>query len=72
MSSNLSASSDGFVFFTIGHLANAIDLIVLVDPPVQAAPDLKACCYDFFSELLVEHASLFSSAELAATLGEHI
>jgi hypothetical protein len=59
-------SSDAFVALTLGRSANAIDLLVPSAPPVHAAPDLKARCFDFLSDLLVEHSLLFSSAELIA------
>ena len=68
-SSTMSAattSSDAFVALTLGRSANAIDLLVPSAPPVQAAPDLKARCFDFLADLLVEHSLLFSSAELIA------
>ena len=41
-------------------------------PPVKDVLDLKYCCYGFFSDLLVEHASLFSYAELVPSLGSNI
>jgi hypothetical protein len=64
-------SSDAFVALTLGRSANAIDLLVPSAPPVHAAPDLKARCFDFLSDLLVEHSLLFSSAELIAAF-KHI
>ena len=69
---NMSAaptSSAAFVCLTLGRSANAIDLLVPVAPPVHAAPDLKARCFDFLSDLLLEHSLLYSSAELIAAFG---
>jgi hypothetical protein len=54
------SSASAFLPLTLGRSANAIDLLL---PP---APDLKARCFDFLSDLLVEHSLLFSSAELIA------
>jgi hypothetical protein len=68
----MSASSNAFVCVALGPLTNAINLLVPVALPVQAALDLKAGCYDFFSNLLLEHASLLSSAKLVATLNGHV
>lgn len=69
---NMSAaptSSAAFVCLTLGRSANAIDLLVPVAPPVHAAPDLKARCFDFLSDLLLEHSILYSTAELINAFG---
>jgi hypothetical protein len=52
---------------TLGHSANAIALLVPTAPAVHDAPDLKAHCFNFMSDLLLEHAVQYSSAELIAT-----
>jgi hypothetical protein len=41
-------------------------------PPVQAASDLKARSFDFLSDFLIEHSSLFSTAELLIAAFKHI
>ena len=63
------ASSDAFLCLTLGRSANAIDLLVPPAPPIQAATDLKARCFDFLSDLLLEHSLLYSSAELITAFG---
>ena len=65
----LPASSDAFLCLTLGRSANAIDLLVPPAPPIHAATDLKARCFDFLSDLLLEHSLLYSSAELIAAFG---
>jgi hypothetical protein len=65
-SASMSSSSSAFVPLTLGRSANAIDLLVPPAPPVHAASDLKARCFDFIADLLAEHSLLFSSAELIA------
>jgi hypothetical protein len=60
------ASSDAFVALTLGRSANAIELLVPPAPLIQSAPDLKARCFDFLSDLLLQHCLLCSSAELIA------
>jgi hypothetical protein len=58
-----------FVTLTLGRSANAIDLFVPTAPAVHAAADLKARCFDFLADLLLEHSLLYSSAELIAVFG---
>jgi hypothetical protein len=65
-SSAVSAAANAFATLSLGRSANAIDLLVPTAPPVHAAADLKARCFDCLSDLLVEHAPLYSSAELIA------
>jgi hypothetical protein len=66
MSTTTPTSSAAFVALTLGRSANAIDLLVPSAPPVHAAPDLKSRCFDFLSDLLLEHSVNYSSAELIA------
>ncbi len=65
-SASVASSAPAFIPLTLGRSANAIDLLVPPAPAVHAASDLKARCFDFLSDLLVEHSLLFSSAELIA------
>ena len=62
---NRSASTT-FTTLSLGRSANAIDLLVPTAPPVHDATDLKARCFDYLADLLLEHASLYSSTELIA------
>ena len=55
-----------FTMLSLGPSANAIDLLVPAAPPVHAAADLKGRCFDYLANLLLEHAPLYSSAELIA------
>ena len=50
-------SSNAFVTLTLGPPANAIELLMPSAPSIHAAPGLKARCFDFLSDLLVEHPS---------------
>ena len=50
----------------VGRSANAIELLVPIAPAVHDATDLKACAFDFLSDLLCQHAEQYSSAELIA------
>ena len=68
-SSSAVGAVNAFTTLTLGRSANAIDLLVPTAPPVHAAADLKARCYDYLSDLLFEHSTLFSSAELIAAFG---
>jgi hypothetical protein len=63
------ASSNAFAALSLGRSANAIELLVPPAPPIQSAPDLKARCFDFLSDLLLQHCLLYSSAELIAAFG---
>jgi hypothetical protein len=63
------ANVGAFTTLTLGRSANAIDLLVPTAPPVHATADLKARCFDYLSDLLLEHSTLFSSAELIAAYG---
>jgi hypothetical protein len=58
----------GSVLFSDAFVA-AIELLVPPAPPIQSAPDLKARCFDFLSDLLLQHCFLCSSAELIAAFG---
>jgi hypothetical protein len=55
-----------FSILTLGRSVNAIKLFVPPAPAVHAAADLKARCFDFLANLLLEHSLLYSSAELIA------
>jgi hypothetical protein len=55
-----------FANISLGCLANAIDLLVPPAVVVQELPDLKACCFDYLADLLLEHVGTYSSAELIA------
>ena len=67
--SSTSSSMTAFTNLTLGRSANAIKLLVPPAPAVHAAPDLKARCFDFLADLLLEHSALYSSAELIAAFG---
>jgi hypothetical protein len=60
------SSPAAFTSLVLGHSANAIELLVPPAPAVHDATDLKARCFDFLADLLIEHSSLYSSAELIA------
>jgi hypothetical protein len=66
-SSNPAATA--FITLVLGRSANAIELLVPPAAPVHAATDLKARCFDFLADLLLEHSLLYSSAELIAAFG---
>jgi hypothetical protein len=71
----LSAATTTFPSFntlTLGRSAHAIELLVVPTAPhVHASTDLKAHCFEYLANLLLEHSSLYSSNELIATF-EHI
>jgi hypothetical protein len=67
--SSTPASSDAFVCLTLGRSTNVTDLLLPPAPPIQSAPDLKARCFDFLLDLLLQHSLLDSSAELIAAFG---
>jgi hypothetical protein len=60
------SSTTAFTSLVLGRSANAIELLVPPAPAVHDATDLKARCFDFLADLLIEHSSLCSSAELTA------
>ena len=66
LASSVAASHNTLVPLTLGRSANAIELLVPTAPAVHDAPDLKARCFNFMSDLLLEHAVQYSSAELIA------
>jgi hypothetical protein len=68
MSTTTSSNRSDAVFVTLslGRSANAIDLLVPPAVAVNEPPDLKARCFDYLADLLLEHAKLYSSAELIA------
>jgi hypothetical protein len=68
-SSTSSSPMTAFTGLNLGRSANAIELLVPPAPAVHAAPDLKARCFDFLADLLLEHSALYSSAELIAAFG---
>jgi hypothetical protein len=63
------SSSTAFTSIVLGRSSNAIELLVPPAPAVHDATDLKARCFDCLADLLVEHAPLYSSAELIAAFG---
>jgi hypothetical protein len=69
MSAPSTSSPTAFTSLVLGRSANAIELLVPPAPAVHAATDLKARCFDFLTDLLVEHSALYSSAELIAAFG---
>ena len=66
LASSVAAHHNTFVPLTLGRSANAIELLVPIAPAVHNATDLKACAFDFLSDLLCQHAEQYSSAELIA------
>jgi hypothetical protein len=64
-----SSAATAFTRLVLGRSSNAIELLVPPAPPVHAATDLKARCFDFLADLLFEHSLLYSSAELIAAFG---
>jgi hypothetical protein len=66
LASSVAASRNTLVPLTLGRSANAIELLVPTAPAVHDAPNFKARCFDFMSDLLLEHAAQYSSAELTA------
>jgi hypothetical protein len=60
------SSTTAFTSLVLGRSANAIELLVPPAPAVHDATDLKARCFHFLADLLIEHSSLHSSAELIA------
>jgi hypothetical protein len=67
--STASATRMAFVTLSLGRSANAIELLVPSAPSVHDPMDLKARCFDYLADLLLEHASLYSSTELIAAFG---
>jgi hypothetical protein len=61
-----------FTSLVLGRSANAIELLVPPAPVVHATTNLKARCFDFLADSLIEHSTLYSSAELIAAFGGHI
>jgi hypothetical protein len=59
-----------FVPLTLRHTANAIDLLIPTVPPVTAPTNMKARCFDYLSNSLLEYASVCSSAKLIATFNQ--
>jgi hypothetical protein len=51
---------------TLDRSVNAIELLVPPAPAVHATAGLKARCFNFLADLLLEHSLLYSSAELIA------
>jgi hypothetical protein len=66
LASSVDTSRNTLVPLTLSRSANAIELLVPTAPAVHDAPDLKARCFNFMSDLLLEHAVQYSSAELIA------
>jgi hypothetical protein len=64
--STVAGNPPAFVALTLGHSANAIDLLVLTAPPVTNPTDMKARCFDNLSDSLLEYAPVYSSAKLIA------
>jgi hypothetical protein len=67
--STASATRTAFVTLSLGRSGNAIELLVPSTPSVHDPMDLKARCFDYLAGLLLEHASLYSSAKLIAAFG---
>jgi hypothetical protein len=67
--STVSTTQTAFVTLSLGGSANTIELLLPSKPSVHDPMDLKACCFDYLANLLLKHASLYSSAELIATSG---
>jgi hypothetical protein len=63
---NAVCAAPSFVPLTLGRASNAIDLLVPSAPPVTAPTDMKARCFDYLSDSLLEYAPVYSSAELIA------
>jgi hypothetical protein len=57
LASSIATSRNTLVPLTLGCSANAIELLVPTAPAINDAPDLKAHCFDFMSDLLLEHAA---------------
>ena len=55
---------NSFVHITLGRYSTSIDLLVHAAPPIHASTDLKARCFDYLADTLIEHSSLYSSVEL--------
>ena len=67
LASSFAARHNALVPLTLGHSANAIELLLVpIAPDVHNATDLKARAFDFLSDLLCQHAEQYSSAELIA------
>jgi hypothetical protein len=66
LASPVATSRNTLVPLTLGRSANAIELLVPTAPAIHDAPDLKARCFDFMSDLLLEHAVQYSSTKLIA------
>ena len=69
MSSTPASSPTAFTSLVLGRSVNAIELLVPPAPAVHVTTDLKARCFDFLANLLIEHSTLYSSAELIAAFG---
>jgi hypothetical protein len=67
--STASATRTAFVTLSLGCSANAIELLVPSTPSVHDPMNLKARCFDYLADLLLEHASLYSYAKLIAAFG---
>jgi hypothetical protein len=57
-----------FVPLTLGRASNAIDLPVPTAPSVTAPTNMKARCFDYLTDSLLEYTSVYSSAELIAAI----
>ena len=66
LASSVAARCNALVPLTLGHSANAIELLVPIAPAVHDATDHKARAFDFLLDLLCQHAEQYSSAELIA------
>jgi hypothetical protein len=62
----MSAATTTFTTLTLGRSAHAIELLVPTAPPIHTSSDLKARCFNYLADLLLEHSFLYSSAELIA------
>ena len=65
----MSAATTTFTTLALGGSAHAIELLVPTAPPIHVSSNLKARCFDYLADLLLEHSSLYSSAELIAAFG---
>jgi hypothetical protein len=64
MSTSAISDPNRLVPLSVGRASNAIELLVPPAPPIDAAIDVKARCFDFLADVLINNSNIFSSAEL--------